>query len=1404
MTIKRPLITTLATLFACTIFAAEIRVALLPTHRITTTHTQAQALQQLLAEWADEHKHIRAVDSGRCSVVVSQIRNGALTIPRARHYEAFNAIHPIDAWIDMNSSDNGATLMVTTATGTESLELTTADLEAIRKTMRRCAVLIEQTVGATPDPAAFDKFCEFDDDTIASAYAQSAVYIPGGSGGSAMEIVEDLWSVEKTGPAIASRIIDALRQMHEAAGRRKPLYTQRHITMAKAALPRLFNTPFETSAVNIIKANSEWFEADLLKLAKKAGSDDIISLDDIMSGDTLPQMAPAALPDADPIGAVRMLGHLTSTKSLNQLVKLAKSNTVATRTAAAIALSLRSEPEALAQLRHMTTDKEKNIAFIASTALWLSDPEKALPPLNLARQIYQSTNAFRTAVSEVISAVAEKQDVALLQTLATSKDDTVRRPAVTALLKLAPDDTKLWQAALTDPDSILLRNALYALQSPPPAALLPLLKNFCNDPQVNLAEAALTALAATRPTDKWQALAFDLDTTHPWTRRKIVAQLAAEKSTQSLDLLSRACNNRNPRTSADALVALTSCDAAAGLAMAVKALDNPHRRIRLQAAALIDQHSANGGAAVIHKDAVKAALEKEKNRAVRSYLESAQAQLFNTTYTPAEAARNVAERPALTWLCGMGKDAATSVYGAYYCTSIKVSDIWREAHNAGKICFGRLSTVGSPGLAILDPSWEDRSWIGIEAELPHEDVVYIDGVVYGEESMNFRPDSLWQSGWRLFALEAGLDPNLIKGDIETLSATQRRAWSHWAAERHIDGFNQLYDDTKLLYGKIRPGLQVATFMTEESLLSSGPNPADLRWKFDVGGIYDYKGSNRIAYYLIRRIKTLWPDRPIIWLSLGIGGYEMNPVKYSLKTPTSPWRSRSDRAYADSITAWLAGADVGWFSTWIFVRHDFAGGMANLSGVQIHLEDIHPGNELIARGIEFAYKDVEKIYAPVKPPKADDIPGIGLDGPTGASSDLLDAFDAEATRKKEREIAERIAAEKIAMKDGFLFYRYYIDSAARILNDLPRRNWHSQYLGVRGGLSVWVRGDIVSETSALGLLPDCDFLVDLNKLPDLDINRYRTIVVGNTFLLTDATINTITTWLRDKPNLLIVHPWLLTGENSGVATTANLDGKLTLSWPWKGEITVTKVEKPQASKNLELQGVAPLKLQQGSIAARYNGDGFKPLWQHNGETVTALWRKPGFAGAVIFDGMNNCSSEYLDALRTQINALAAEGIGLALPETAYAAFGQEEAISAVATTPISYARHKPLNGIDLLSGTDFAGLSGGRKAAVTATTLDGSHVVAHNGIVVLSTTPVTVKNRDVNNITITSEGLMQIGGQNLTITAASAPLPERKPNAAWLFLKPDNGIATQTWEEDGTPQQRWFIHSTEPVTITRQP
>jgi len=114
-----------------------------------------------------------------------------------------------------------------------------------------------------------------------------------------------------------------------------------------------------------------------------------------------------------------------------------------------------------------------------------------------------------------------------------------------------------------------------------------------------------------------------------------------------------------------------------------------------------------------------------------------------------------------------------------------------------------------------------------------------------------------------------------------------------------------------------------------------------------------------SYDLVRRYKTLWRDRPIIWLSLGIGGYEMNPAKRTLKTPTEPMTTRGDRAWVDTITAWMAGADPGWFSTWIFVEKDFAGGMSKLRGVQILIEDIVPDGKALERGIAYAWRGAEQ-------------------------------------------------------------------------------------------------------------------------------------------------------------------------------------------------------------------------------------------------------------------------------------------------------------------------------------------------------------------------------------------------------------------------------------------------------------
>ena len=101
--------------------------------------------------------------------------------------------------------------------------------------------------------------------------------------------------------------------------------------------------------------------------------------------------------------------------------------------------------------------------------------------------------------------------------------------------------------------------------------------------------------------------------------------------------------------------------------------------------------------------------------------------------------------------------------------------------------------------------------------------------------------------------------------------------------------NRLYDYTKLKAGKLHPGIAVCTFLAQDS------NVADFDWKFDLGGIYHYVGHTRKdAFSLVRRYKTIWPDRPVLWLSHGIGVYERTPIQYTV--PDADRASIIDRTY----------------------------------------------------------------------------------------------------------------------------------------------------------------------------------------------------------------------------------------------------------------------------------------------------------------------------------------------------------------------------------------------------------------------------------------------------------------------------------------------------------------------------
>src|SRR5690606_26776299 len=115
-----------------------------------------------------------------------------------------------------------------------------------------------------------------------------------------------------------------------------------------------------------------------------------------------------------------------------------------------------------------------------------------------------------------------------------------------------------------------------------------------------------------------------------------------------------------------------------------------------------------------------------------------------------------------------------------------------------------------PGTLITGPGISDSTWLTLQSELNDDNMPWIDGVVYGEETMSMTLETMWPEAWRLFCLDANLDHQTIAGEIKNLSPIQRRASNDWAHTRVIEGFNELYDLTRLIFDAKRPGLQVCT------------------------------------------------------------------------------------------------------------------------------------------------------------------------------------------------------------------------------------------------------------------------------------------------------------------------------------------------------------------------------------------------------------------------------------------------------------------------------------------------------------------------------------------------------------------------------------------------------------------
>ena len=724
--------------------------------------------------------------------------------------------------------------------------------------------------------------------------------------------------------------------------------------------------------------------------------------------------------------------------------------------------------------------------------------------------------------------------------------------------------------------------------------------------------------------------------------------------------------------------------------------------------------------------------------------------------------------------------------------------------DAGKIFFGRANTVSNPGTIMVDPASQDLFWLAIDSQLSEENLPYLDGLVFGEETMSTKPDALWPAGWRLFCLDAGLDPARVKGEKENLSVYESRAWRHWALQRVVDGFNEIYDYVKLKYGKLRPGIQVATFLPEEG----GANPGDLRWKFDVAGVYDYKGCNRMAAYnMVRRYKTLWPDRPIIWLSLGIGGYEMNPVKRTQRVPEGPLFSRGHRAWADSVTAYLAGADTGWFSVWIFVDKNFRGGMADLSGVQILAEDIFKDSPLLERGIAYSFRGAEEDYRLAKnPPKLDE---VKLDVAEQEDDDMPLETDEEAAAKAE--IPKLVDADKERFRTGFGFYGKYVYDCARVFASLPRLNAKPQALVIRPNVSVWTRPRTQNPLiPAAALLNSYDFLSGINKVPDLELSRYRLIVVHDPGLLTDRTIEAITQWLREYPGLLYVHRELFSSNKAEASTARDHDGKLQNDWPWERAITIQRNDqkgKPKAvrfGKNEET-----ITIEQAVIGSTISAAGgtASPLLTAGGKPTLALWRDAAsFKGAAIFEGVESASADYLGVLRSILNELHRKyGLGLNLDGPVLHQVYAGESFTAAASTGYyrTVSDRQTYEGIDLLTGAVNPPVGGGRTGTIVARDLTGKYLATTEGLAILCEKPIRKIEKTEGGFLVETEGLMRVAaatGNPTVVRAEGEALPEIEEPIPWVLYGTEEGTATVPVGK--SDRSVLYVRCSRPLRITR--
>ena len=924
------------------------------------------------------------------------------------------------------------------------------------------------------------------------------------------------------------------------------------------------------------------------------------------------------------------------------------------------------------------------------------------------------------------------------------------RPALVPIPDSAP--VAAWLDALSDPRSGVAEAALNGRPPAQDARIAARLEAWANGPYAPVAEAARLALVPQRPSEAAAAARFDLRVEHPWVRLQTLEGLATNRAEWALPVLADAATNRDAHVRGRALSLLAGRDPAAGSAAAQAALSDPHRWVRWQAAAVLATTASAAQAA-----ALKAALAGERDAALRLYLADAVARAEGRPLpAPPPAVHTFDPARNRTLGCGYGLFVESSPLQGYYCLDTRITEAARRAHAKGKLFLCRANaTSRNAGLIAVDAFERDRFWLGLETELEGLDA--IDGLVIGEESMGCPARSLWAAGWRLFCRDARLDPARIRGDYSTLSAREAAAYRNWERTMEVEGFNILYDFIKLRYGKVRPGFQVATFLPNEE----GPNPADRRWKFDIAGGYNYDASNRDMAAEVRRYKTLWPGRPVVWLSLANGLVGLGGPSYKSRYPTNTVTSRAMRVYADAVSVWLAGAETGWFNSWLFVGKDAKGGLET-SGCWLVAEDYAARSDAqLRKAIDFSFAGVAEMrQEEARQGKAPAATAVSMDKPAAMELELADPQVAlEALEKT-------VNAEKERMRLGYHLERKFYFDCARALAGLPRPAAAVDVLlvGPRAG------------AAGFELFPGFDYLNPVAALAGQDLTRYRFIGMAGSgqALLTDAVMAGVTEWLKREPGLLYVRGGLSADNGALEPLAGNLDGRLQGDWPWEPEVAFGTGGVMTVTGRAEVLSGTPER------------------------PGLVLWTHADYKGAVLFDG----GVVKADELGGIVNRLNTErGLGKRVEGLPSCQTGSVLGIRACVTAGGMTAT-QVVAGVDFLTGERAPEVGAGRGAALTAAGYSGIYVISTNRVTVLSEEPVESADAVPGGVRVKSAGVIRAGsetGRVKVVSPLSLPVIEDGEEAVrWVAWGETPGVAEMAAGPAGG--RVVFVRCADPVTF----